>query len=167
METNKNRKVGLRIWQGIKFAIKWMWLLTMFLLGVTLFALLPSEIFEYSVSLSELDLVEEFYLLWLLIFTYKYVKLCLMVKAPFMRKLIIPFVYQAYFCLFVVACLMIAHLAFDFSINKIDEMPWLNLSSYFGTTLVTLYSYQVLKNSAGNNVPDEPNSLNETELSQC
>lgn len=163
MEINKDQKVSSRVWQGIKFAIKWLWLITMFLLGIILFVCLPLDIFEYSFSLSELDIVEELYLIWLMLFTYKYLKLCLIIKAPFMRKLITPFVYQAYFCLFSMACLIIARLAFDFPIDEIERMPLLKLLAYCLSMFTTVYSYQVLKNYLDTHMPEVTHSFNEAE----
>ncbi|WPC72397.1 hypothetical protein [Vibrio porteresiae] len=166
MEINKDQKVSSRVWQGIKFAIKWLWLITMFLLGIAMFVLLPSEIFEYSYSLSELDLIEELYLIVLVCFIYKYIKLCLRLKAPFVRKLITPFVYQAYLCLFSVACALIAYLAFDASLEEINYSPMINVFSYVASMIMTAYSYHILKYSFNSSELNVDNSANDAEISQ-
>lgn len=131
-----------------------------------MFVLLPSEIFEYSYSLSELDLIEELYLIVMVCFIYQYIKLCLRLKAPFIRKLITPFVYQAHLCLFSLACVLIAHLAFEYSIEEINYSPMINVFSYVASMIVAAYSYHVLKYSFNTRERNVNNGTNEAEAPQ-
>ncbi len=141
----ENKKIGASIWKWLKFSVKWLWLLAMFVLGVAFYIFLPLEIFEYSYSLSELDLMETFFIVFLGMFVYYYVKLCRRSNAPFIRKIITPWVFQAYFILVFSLPVIIATAVFEFNIDDFDKMPVIDIVSYVLMSITLLYSYSRLR----------------------
>ncbi len=137
-----NKKIGALIWKWLKCTVKWCWLLVMLLLGVLLYAMLPLVMFEYSYSLSELDVVETLFIISLATFSYLYIKLCRRIDAPLVRKIITPWVHQG--CLFLVVILfsIIAAVSFKIDLDDLQKMPLLDLASYILMSLTLLYSYK-------------------------
>ena len=150
MQDNKN--LGSSIWKWLKFTVKWLWLLAMFVLGLVFFALLPIVVFEYSYSLSELDLVETLFIVLLVMFAYHYIKLCRRTEAPFIRKVITPWVHQAYlllvFVLLGVAAVQFSELEFD----DFETMPLMDFVSYVLMSMTLLYSYKRMNKYPGKQV---------------
>ncbi|MDF4386333.1 hypothetical protein P3452_22150 [Vibrio parahaemolyticus] len=140
MQDNKN--LGASIWKWLKFTVKWFWLLAMFVLGIVAYAFTPLAIFEYSYSVSELDLVETIFIVLLVMFVYHYIKLCRRIEAPFIRKIITPWVHQAHLLL-VLALLGIAAVKFSkLEFEDFDTMPLMDFVSYVLMSMTLLYSYK-------------------------
>lgn len=138
----ENKKIGASIWKWLKFTVKWLWLLTMFVLGVALYAFLPLAVFEYSYSLSELDLVETIFIVLLVMFAYHYIKLCRRTNASFIRKIITPWVHQAHLLLVFIVIGIIAVQFFEFDFDDFDKMPFVDFISYVLMSITLLYSYK-------------------------
>lgn len=144
-ENNPKRvSLAVRIWRGVKFLVKWLWLLTMFILGIGLCLLMQSEIFEYSYSLSELDLAETLFIVGLLWFAFHYIKLCCRIDAPLVRKIITPFVHQAHVFLVAFIGLLIYAAANDTTVDNYASMPMLDVADYLLTMATLGYSYHRL-----------------------
>ncbi|MGR5274118.1 hypothetical protein ACPV4S_19915 [Vibrio alginolyticus] len=140
MQDNKN--LGSSIWKWLKFTVKWLWLLAMFVLGIAAYAVMPLVIFEYSYSVSELDLVETIFIVLLVMFAYHYIKLCRRTEAPLIRKIITPWVHQAHlilvFVLLGIAAVQFSELEFE----DFDTMPLMDFVSYVLMSITLLYSYR-------------------------
>ncbi len=137
----QNTTTATRIWHGVKFFFKWLWLMSLFLFGLTLtlagnFFLM----FEYSFSLSELDIIETSFIVFLVIYFYRYVQLCRRSDAPLVRKIITPWLHQAYLGLFSIGLVVIAikFFAYDWDqpLEPIDEIV-----GYLCSVAVFSYSY--------------------------
>ncbi|CAM3327908.1 hypothetical protein VIOR103205_16180 [Vibrio ordalii] len=97
----KNTLTLPKVWRGVKLFFKWLWLITLFLFGLALYLfLVPLGMFEYAFSLSELDIIETSFIVFLVMFFYRYIQLCRRSDAPLVRKIITPWVHQAYLGLF-------------------------------------------------------------------
>ncbi len=141
----ENKKIGASIWKWLKFTVKWLWLLIMFVLGVAIYALLPLAIFEYSYSVSELDLIETLFMVLLVMFAYHYVKLIRCTDAPFIRKLITPWVHQAHLVLVFIIMGVIAIQFFEVNFEGFEKMPMLDFVCYVLMSITLLYSYSRLR----------------------
>ncbi len=141
MEQKQNKKLSSRLLYGLKFIIKWFWLIAMFLLGLAEFSAMPLVMFEYSYSLSELDLIETLFLVFLVVFVYHYIKLCCQVKAPMIRKIIMPWVHQAHLLLVCLLGSFIAFKWFDFELGDYRKSPLLDVISTILMMVVLVYSY--------------------------
>ncbi len=141
----ENKKIGASIWKWLKFTVKWLWLLIMFVMGVAIYALLPLAIFEYSYSVSELDLIETLFMVLLVMFAYHYIKLCRCTDAPFIRKLITPWVHQAHLGLVVIIMGVIAIQFFEINVEDFNKMPLMDIVSYLLMSITLLYSYSRLR----------------------
>lgn len=130
----------VQIGRGVTFLVKWLWLMTMFLLGIALFWLLAFFIFEYSFSLSELDLIETLFVVFVLSFVYQYTKHCMRIDAPLVRKIITPFVHQAYLCLFFLGGGLLVATKLDIGLEEFDKMPMLDVTYYILAMLTLSYS---------------------------
>ncbi|WP_249553609.1 hypothetical protein [Shewanella sp. 8A] len=130
----------VQIGRGVTFLVKWLWLLTMFLLGIALFWLLAFFIFEYSFSLSELDLIETLFLVFLFSFVYQYIKHCLHIDAPFVRKIITPFVHQAHLGLVFLGGSLLVATKLDIGLEELDKIPMLDVTYYILAMLTLSYS---------------------------
>ncbi|WP_039969973.1 hypothetical protein [Vibrio halioticoli] len=139
MKTEKS--TALRAWHGIKIFFKWLWLMNMFLLGIYIYVMVPLEMFEYSFSLGELDLVETGYIVFLVVITYKYIKLCSRADISVMRKVITPFVHQAHLML-LLSALFLFCIKIDPQLGWVDlsRVPLLDLISYFLIAATFTYS---------------------------
>lgn len=144
-DMQENKKIGASIWKWLKFTVKWLWLLIMFVLGVAIYALLPLAIFEYSYSVSELDLIETLFMVLLVMFAYHYIKLCRCTDAPFVRKLITPWVHQAHLVLVFIIMGVIAVQFFEFNVEDFDKMPLMDFVSYVLMSITLLYSYSRMR----------------------
>lgn len=140
----KNKKIGTVLLCGLKFIVKWLWLFIMFLLGLVEFASFYWEVFEYSFSLSELDLMETLFLMSLVIFVYHYAKLCRRVSAPLIRKIIMPWVHQAYLFLLFILGAFISVKWFHFKWDDYTKTPMLDVIVTVMIMLVMVYSYVCL-----------------------
>ncbi|WP_154179917.1 hypothetical protein [Vibrio furnissii] len=140
-----NKYIGALIWKWLKFTVKWVWLLSMFALGVSIYKFLPPAMFEYSYSVSELDLIETLFIISLVMFVYHYIKLCCCTDAPFIRKLISPWVHQAHVILVFFLVGVVAVLLFEFNIDDFNKMPLIDLVSYVLMSTAFLYSYSRLR----------------------
>ncbi|MGR5453028.1 hypothetical protein [Vibrio alfacsensis] len=150
MQDNKN--LGSSIWKWLKFTVKWLWLLAMFVLGLVFFALLPIVVFEYSYSLSELDLVEALFIVLLVMFAYHYIKLCRRTEAPFIRKVITPWVHQAYLLLVFVLLGIVAVQFSELEFDDLETMPLMDFVSYVLMSMTLLYSYKRMNKYPGKQV---------------
>ncbi|MEZ8368930.1 hypothetical protein AB6C94_05770 [Vibrio splendidus] len=130
-----------RLWHGIKLFFKWLWLITMFLLGIALYLAMPFAIFEYSFSLSELDLIETLFIVFLVAYAYQYIKLCRRIDVPLVRKIITPWVHQAHVFLVFFLLLFASVNLFDFNLDDSTRMPLLDLFGYILTVATLGYSY--------------------------
>ncbi|CAM4120810.1 hypothetical protein [Vibrio neonatus] len=140
MKTEKS--TALSVWHGIKVIFKWLWLMTMFLIGIYSYLLVPLEMFEYSYSLGELDLIETAYIVFLVVITYKYIKLCSRVNTSVIRKVITPFVHQAHLML-LLSVLLLFCIKIEPRLNWDDlaRVPFLDLISYILIAATFTYSY--------------------------
>ncbi|EHZ2751329.1 hypothetical protein QNE77_004361 [Vibrio alginolyticus] len=150
MQDNKN--LGSSIWKWLKFTVKWLWLLAMFVMGLAFFALLPIVVFEYSYSLSELDLVETIFIVLLVMFAYHYIKLCRRTEAPFIRKVITPWVHQAYLLLVFVLLGIVAVQFSELEFDDFETMPLMDFVSYVLMSMTLLYSYKRMNKYPGKQV---------------
>lgn len=150
MQDNKN--LGSSIWKWLKYTVKWLWLLAMFVLGLAFFALLPKVVFEYSYSLSELDLVETMFIILLVMFAYHYVKLCRCTEAPFIRKVITPWVHQAYLLLVFVLLGIVTVQFSELEFDDFETMPLMDFVSYVLMSMTLLYSYKRMNKYPGKQV---------------
>lgn len=150
MQDNKN--LGASIWKWLKYTVKWLWLLAMFVLGLAFFALLPKVVFEYSYSLSELDLVETMFIILLVMFAYYYVKLCRRTEAPFIRKVITPWVHQAYLLLVFVLLGIVTVQFSELEFDDFETMPLMDFVSYVLMSMTLLYSYKRMNKYPGKQV---------------
>ena len=150
MQDNKN--LGASIWKWLKFTVKWLWLLAMFVMGLAFFALLPKVVFEYSYSLSELDLVETMFIILLVMFAYYYVKLCRRTEAPFIRKVITPWVHQAYLLLVFVLLGIVTVQFSELEFDDFETMPLMDFVSYVLMSMTLLYSYKRMNKYPGKQV---------------
>ncbi|MGR5543965.1 hypothetical protein ACP3VZ_02460 [Vibrio sp. PNB22_2_2] len=150
MQDNKN--LGASIWKWLKYTVKWLWLLAMFVLGLAFFALLPKVVFEYSYSLSELDLVETMFIILLVMFAYHYVKLCRRTEAPFIRKVITPWVHQAYLLLVFVLLGIVTVQFSELEFDDFETMPLMDFVSYVLMSMTLLYSYKRMNKYPGKQV---------------
>ena len=137
----KKSNVASKVWSGVKIFFKWFWLITMFLLGITSFVAMPFEIFEYSFSLSELDIIETLFCVFLLVFIYQYIKLCRQIDAPLVRKVITPWVHQAHLLLISVLLALVSMKLFHLELIDFERMPLLNLFGYFLMAATLGYSF--------------------------
>lgn len=133
--------VASKVWTGVKVFFKWFWLIAMFLLGITSFAAMPFGIFEYSFSLSELDIVETLFCLFLLAYIYKYIKLCRQIDAPIVCKVITPWVHQAYLLLVSVLLTLVSIKLFNLKLIDFERMPLLNFFGYLLIATTLGYSF--------------------------
>ena len=137
----KNISTASKIWRGTKLFIKWFWLITMCLLGVSLLLAMPFAMFEYSFSLSELDLIETLFIVFLVVFIYQYIKHCRQIDAPLVRKIITPWVHQAHvFLVFFLISLISASLL-GLNLKDLERMPLLDLLGYILMAATFGYSY--------------------------
>ncbi|MCF7482928.1 hypothetical protein L3V31_14530 [Vibrio sp. J1-1] len=150
MQDNKN--LGASIWKWLKFTVKWLWLLAMFVLGIAAYAFLPLEIFEYSYSVSELDLIETIFIVLLVMFAYHYIKLCRRTEAPFIRKVITPWVHQAYLLLVLVLLGIVAVQFSELEFDDFETMPLMDFVSYVLMSMTLLYSYKRMNKYPGKQV---------------
>ncbi|EPF1752806.1 hypothetical protein ACSQUR_004350 [Vibrio alginolyticus] len=150
MQDNEN--LGASIWKWLKYTVKWLWLLAMFVLGLAFFALLPKVVFEYSYSLSELDLVETMFIILLVMFAYHYVKLCRRTEAPFIRKVITPWVHQAYLLLVFVLLGIVTVQFSELEFDDFETMPLMDFVSYVLMSMTLLYSYKRMNKYPGKQV---------------
>ncbi|QYJ83620.1 hypothetical protein [Shewanella aegiceratis] len=150
---NQPQQVSLaaRVGRGVTFLVKWLWLLTMFLLGIALSLLMTKKIFEYSYSLSELDLAETLFFVGLVLFVFHYLKLCYRSDAPLVRKIIMPFVHQAQVSLVAFFVVRIAAKANKLTFNDYTDMPLLDLAVYLLILITLGYSYYWVAYMGGNN----------------
>lgn len=137
-----NKKFGVRIWKWLTITMKWFWLLSMFILGLAAYGFLPFAVFEYSYSLSELDLIETLFMVLLVMFVYHYIKLCRRINAPFIRKLITPWVHQAHLLLAFFFCAFIAVQLFKLPFDDLEKMPFMDFLGYVLMSVTLLYSYK-------------------------
>lgn len=157
----ENKKIGASIWKWLKFTVKWLWLLAMFVLGIAAYAFMPLAIFEYSYSVSELDLIETLFIVLFVMFAYLYIKLCLRIKAPFIRKIITPWVHQAQLILVIILAAGIAVRLFDVNPDVFDETPLLDLVCYVLMSLTLLYSYRRMNKYPDKQVIETQSVVNE------
>ncbi len=137
----KNISTTSKVWYGTKFFIKWLWLMTMFLFGVSMLLAMPLAMFEYSFSLSELDLVETLFIVFLVVFIYQYGKRCRQIDAPLVRKIITPWVHQGHvFLVFLLLSLISASLL-GLNLEALERMPLLDLLGYILMAATFGYSY--------------------------
>lgn len=137
----KNISTASKIWRGTKLFIKWFWLMTMFLLGVSMLLAMPLAMFEYSISLSELDLVETLFIVFLVVFIYQYGKRCRQIDAPLVRKIITPWVHQAHLLLVFLLLSMISASLLGLNLEALERMPLLDLLGYILMAATLGYSY--------------------------
>ncbi len=137
-----NKKFGARVWKWLTFTMTCLWLLCMFILGLATYAILPFAVFEYSYSLSELDLIETLFMVLLVLFGYHYIKLCRSIKAPLIRKLITPWVHQAHLLLVFILFAFIAVQFFKLPFADLEKMPFMDFVGYVLMSLTLLYSYK-------------------------
>lgn len=137
----KNTLTLSKVWHGVKFFFKWLWLISLFLLG--LIATLASSffvMFEYSFSLSELDIIETSFIVFLVMFFYRYIQLCRRSDAPLVRKIITPWVHQAYLGLFSIGLILIAIKFLDYHWDQTVD-PIGEILGYLCCVAVFSYSY--------------------------
>ncbi len=137
----KNISTASKIWHGTKLFIKWFWLIAMFLLGVSMLLAMPLAMFEYSISLSEIDLVETLFIVFLVVFIYQYIKHCRQVDAPLVRKIITPWVHQAHLLLVFLLLSMISASLLGLNLEALERMPLLDLLGYILMVATFGYSY--------------------------
>lgn len=137
--------VASKIWRGLKLFLKWSWLLTMFLLGIAVFLVMPFVIFEYSFSLSELDLIETLFITLLLVFVYQYIKLCFQSKVSLVRKIITPWVHQAHVFLVFIVLLFMSIKQFKLKLDDLERIPLLYLFECLIMVGTMGYSYYRVK----------------------
>lgn len=142
---------AVQIGRGVTFLVKWLWLLTMFFIGIGIGLLMQSEIFEYSYSLSELDLAETLFMVGLLWFTFHYIKLCSRSNAPLVRKIIMPFVHQAQVFLVAFFGMVIYSKANKLVLHDYGSMPLLELARYILILITLGYSYYWIADMGANN----------------
>ncbi|ENM5756538.1 hypothetical protein ACQ902_001632 [Vibrio mimicus] len=148
----KSATTASKIWRGVKFFFKWLWLITMFLFGLALyFIFFPLGMFEYSFSLSELDIIETSFMVFLVIFFYRYVQLCRQIDAPLVRKIITPWLHQAYLGLFSIGLVLISIKFFDYNWEQPLE-PLDEIMSTILTAVVFGYSYYRMSKFAGSTI---------------
>ncbi|WP_216639330.1 hypothetical protein, partial [Vibrio fujianensis] len=152
----KNTLTLSKVWHGVKFFFKWLWLINLCLLGLTLtlvgnFFLM----FEYSFSLSELDIIETSFIVFLVMFFYRYIQLCRRSDVPLVRKIITPWVHQAYLGLFSIGLILIAIKFSDFDwdqpLDPIDEIV-----GYLCSVAVFSYSYYRVSKLSNQQVSTTP-----------
>lgn len=117
----------------------------MFLIGIFLILLMPFQIFEYSISPSELDLTETSFFILLIIFVFQYIKLCRQITVPLVWKIISPWVHQAHMLLLSILLLLVSVKLFDFGLDELDRMPLLDLCGYVVMVVTMGYSYYRMK----------------------
>jgi hypothetical protein len=137
----KEKSTASKIWYGTKFFIKWFWLITMCLLGVSLLLVMPLAMFEYSFSFSELDLVETLFIVFLVVFIYQYIKHCRQIDAPLVRKIITPWVHQAHVFLVFFSLSLISASLLGLNLKDLERMPLLDLLGYILMAATFGYSY--------------------------
>ncbi|OOE83639.1 hypothetical protein BZG72_05450 [Salinivibrio sp. PR6] len=137
----KNRSIVNKLLFGIAFFLKWVWLLTLFLLGLLGYALTPFEVFEYGFYFAEIDLIETLFFVFFVVFFYHYIKRCRQVDAPIVTKVIMPWVHQAYVLLLVIAVFVLNKQYFHFNWEPYARLPLINLISYLLMAVTFLYSY--------------------------
>ncbi|OOE92093.1 hypothetical protein BZG76_09670 [Salinivibrio sp. AR647] len=137
----KNTSIIGKLLFGIAFFLKWAWLLTLFLLGLFVYALTPFEVFEYAFSFTEIDLIETLFLVFLVVFFYHYIKRCRQIDVPIVRKIITPWVHQAYVFLLVVSVFVVNKKYFHFNWEHYARLPLVDLLSYLLMAATFLYSY--------------------------
>ncbi|GAD78876.1 hypothetical protein VEZ01S_07_00530 [Vibrio ezurae NBRC 102218] len=116
--------------------------MTMFLIGIYIYLLVPLEMFEYSYSLGELDLIETAYIVFLVVISYKYIRLCSRVNTSVVRKVITPFVHQAHLML-LLSALFLFCIKIDPQLywDDLARVPLLDLISYILIAATFTYSY--------------------------
>ncbi|WP_139070206.1 hypothetical protein [Aliivibrio fischeri] len=137
----KNISTASKVWHGTKFFIKWFWLIAMFLLGVSLLLVMPLIMFEYSFSLSELDLIETLFIVFLVVFIYQYGKRCRQIDAPLVRKIITPWVHQAHIFLVFYSLTLISAPLLELNLRELERMALLDLFGYILMAGTFGYSY--------------------------
>lgn len=137
----QNTTTASKIWRGVKVFFKWLWLITMFLFGLALYLFLfPLWVFEYSFSLPELDVIEASFIAFLAIYIYRYIKLCRCIDVPLIRKVITPWVHQAYMGLFSFGLLAFSIKVLGYKLEQ-PIKPLAEIISYLLTVVVFGYSY--------------------------
>ncbi|WP_277435182.1 hypothetical protein [Vibrio sp. 1151_11] len=152
----KNTLTLPKVWRGVKLFFKWLWLITLFLFGLALYLfLVPLGMFEYAFSLSELDIIETSFIVFLVMFFYRYIQLCRRSDAPLVRKIITPWVHQAYLGLFSIGLVVIAIKFFAYNLEQPVE-PLVEIIEYLCSVAVFGYSYYRVSQLSNQQVSTTP-----------
>lgn len=116
-------KIASLIMHSLWIVLKPLWLLSMFLFGLLLILLLPFGIFEYSISTSELDVMECAFVVYLVTFARSYISHCKNITAPWVRKVITPFVNLAHVSLLFVIGSTLVMLSLQESLELLLRVP--------------------------------------------
>lgn len=138
---HKKTTVASKVWQGTKLFFKWLWLITMFILGSIVFLEIPFAIFEYSFSLFELDLIETVMVIFIGAFSYYYIKMCKGHPATLGRKIMTPFIHQGHMLLLSSPILLASIYALGFDIEHSLTLPIVEILGWLLFSGTLLYSY--------------------------
>ncbi|HGF7155548.1 TPA: hypothetical protein AB5C39_003710, partial [Vibrio mimicus] len=91
------------------------------------------------------------FMVFLVIFFYRYVQLCRQIDAPLVRKIITPWLHQAYLGLFSIGLVLISIKFFDYNWEQPLE-PLDEIMSTILTAVVFGYSYYRMSKFAGSTI---------------